>query len=463
MIRLMTTALLGLPLFLACGEADKEPADAPTPQAPALKADKGVDAGAKKIKIGTLNDESGPAAAIGKPFAYGKRLLAAQVNAGGSHLLPEGWTVELVERDHGYNPQNAVQAYNEIAGDVLFIGTSFGTPNTLPLRPMLERDGLVAYPASLSSQMAENAHTPPIGPSYEVEARRAMDWVVSSAGDASAVKAAIVYQQDDYGTDGLNGWKAAAAEHGVTVVSEQTIAPGQKDMAAVITGLKDAGATHVLLTTLPSGTGPIVGTAAQLGYMPTWIGNTPAWIDAFYNPEVIPSAVFGNYYQMSGLPFWGEEVPGMDAFEKAWATHGGEMGNPDSYVLLSYLQGMTQLEAARKAIEAKDVTRAGYLSALQSLDGYDAGGLMQPLTFTSVPYTTATKTRVLKPDFENKSWTVVADYAEPGKKNAAPAATTDKDVKAPAAVGKPKPITAPQKAGKTVPAVPGAKKPASGQ
>ncbi|MDP6931455.1 MAG: ABC transporter substrate-binding protein, partial [Myxococcota bacterium] len=120
-------------LFAGCGE----PAAPPAPEgeisaAPQLQTDKGVDLDSKTIRIATLNDESGPAAAIGKPYAAGKRILAASINAGGSGLLPDGWKVELVERDHGYNPQNSVQAYNEIQDQVLFVSTSFGTPTTLP-------------------------------------------------------------------------------------------------------------------------------------------------------------------------------------------------------------------------------------------------------------------------------------------------------------------------------------------
>ena len=106
------------------------------PSAPALKAGPGVDVATKTVRLGVLNDESGPAATIGKPYAAGKRFVAAIVNAGGSGLLPEGWKVELVEKDHGYNPQKSVQAYNEIKDNVLFFAQSFGTPNTMPLRPV---------------------------------------------------------------------------------------------------------------------------------------------------------------------------------------------------------------------------------------------------------------------------------------------------------------------------------------
>lgn len=419
-----TAALLFAVLLTACGgDAPDPPAvdNAPPLEKPTeLQADFGVDVASKTIRLGALNDESGPAAALGKTWAIGKRVLAAQVNAGDSGLLPDGWTLELLERDHGYNPQASVQAYKEIKDEILFLATSFGTPNTLPLVSMLQTDGVLAFPASLSSQMAAEPFTPPAGPSYVVEAQRAMDWAVATSG-AESIRAGIVYQQDDYGKDGLQGWKAQAELHGVTVVAEQTVAPGQKDMTAVITALKDAGATHVLLTTLPSATGPILGTAAQLQFAPTWIGNTPAWFDAFFKPDVIPSAVFATYHQILGLPFWGEDLPGMDRFLAAFEAHKPEGAGPDFYTMMSYTAGVVSLEAAKRAIENGDITRGGFQDALTGMNGFTAGGLIQPLSYDSKPYVTGTKTRILTPDFETSSWTVVAPYAAPRTEAGAPA------------------------------------------
>ena len=71
------------------------------------------------------------------------------------------------------------------------------------------------------------------------------------------------------------------------------------------------------------------------------------------------------------------------------------------------------VEALRKAIEGKDMTRAGFMKAVQSIEAFDAGGLIQPVALTKVPYVTGTKTRILKPDMAKKSWTVVAPYAAP--------------------------------------------------
>ncbi|MDF1562370.1 MAG: ABC transporter substrate-binding protein [Deltaproteobacteria bacterium] len=428
----VTGVLFAALLVTGCPEkkADTPTTDTPadtadTPKAPELKAGPGVDLEKKVVRIGTLDDLSGPGAAIGKPYAQGKRLLAARINAGGSGLLPEGWTVELVERDHGYNPTNAIKAYKEIREEILFLGTTFGTPNTLPLMPHLEADKLVAFPASLSSKLAENKHTPPIGTPYKLEAERAMDWAVEQAGGADKVKAGIVYQQDDYGADGLAGWEASAARHGVEIVSKQAIAPGQKDFAATITGLKDAGATHVLLTTLPSATGPVLGTAAQLKYMPIWIGNTPSWVDIFFEDKPLPNAVMVNFHWVIGLPFWGEPSGGMTTFLEAFEKHGGENKRQDFYTLVSYLQGLVQIEALNRAIAAGDVTREGYLAALGTIEDFSGDGLTRPMNMKNFPYRTSDLSRVLKPDFEKKSWTVVSDFAAPGA--AAPAAPADEE------------------------------------
>ena len=405
---LILSVFIGSGNVLALGEKSQEGGGA------ALKTGKGIDLKTKTIKIGTLNDESGPAAVIGKPYALGKRILAKAINAGELKILPEGWKVQLVEKDHAYNPQKSVQAMKQMQDEVLFIATSFGTQTTLPLIPHLESNNLVAFPASLSSRLASNRHTPPAGPSYILEARRGLDWIISKTKDKSALKLGIVYQNDDYGKDGLKGWREAAKKHGVKIVSEQATAPGQKDMTAVISAHKKAGVTHSFLSVLPSGTGPILGTAAKMKFMPIWVANTPAWIDAFFISKVIPvkaRVIFMNYYQVNGIPYWGENLPGMKEFEAAFKKYGGE-ARKDMYILISYIQGLAELEIASLAIKNGDITRAGYLKALSSLKGWNAGGMLQPLDFTKFPYESGSRTRILKPDFKNGSWTIVSDYAE---------------------------------------------------
>ena len=381
---------------------------------PGADASPGIDAQKKIIRIGMLNDESGPVAAIGRPWAAGKRILRRQGNAGDSGLLPDGWTLEYIERDHGYNPQRSVQLFNEIRDQVLFIGGSFGTPNTLPLRPLLQRNQIVAFPVSLSSKMAEFEFTPPVGPSYKNEIKRGLDWAIEQAGGADPLKLGLIYQQDDYGLDGLEALTEAARAKSIPIVSQQTYSAGQADYTAVVTALKNSGATHVFMTAVPSATGPILGIAAQLAYKPVWIGNSPSWIDRFFDPKVVPPAMFDNFHLVQSVAFWGEDVPFMKSFLAAYEKFGRELAPPDTYLLQGYASGLLQLEIVRRMIESGDWSRAGFLKALRAFKDYDPQGtLAEAPDYTRLPYMAGTKSRVLKPDFEKKSWKVVSGYAVP--------------------------------------------------
>ena len=402
-IAAMSVAALAL---AACGDAVDDTDDGD------IATDVGVDLDEQVLTIGALNDESGPAAQIGEPFAIGKQMLVEQVNAGDIDILPEGWTVELVERDHGYNPQESVQAFQEIADDVLYFATSFGTPPTMPLVDDASERGITLFPASLESGLAENEYTPPIGSPYKVEAHQAVDWAVEDAGDDLAM--AVIYQGDDYGQDGLEGAREAAEHHGIELVAEVEVAPGEPEVTGPITQVMEAGATHVLLTTLPSATGPILGTAAGQEFFPVWLGNTPAWIDAFFQEDVLPSATYQNFRWVTGLTLWGDDVSGMEDFLAAYEDYGSDLHPPDFYLIASYAQGLLGLEAFARALDAGDATRDGYHEALRTIEGYDAGGLFpENIDLDEVPYATTTDTRVLAPGEDLESWEELRGFSTP--------------------------------------------------
>jgi ABC-type branched-subunit amino acid transport system substrate-binding protein len=391
--------LLALPLLLAtaaCGS--EESGGAP-----------GVDLENKVVRVGLLNDLSGPAAVIGRAINLGIKIRYQEVNAGG--ILPEGWTIVPVERDHGYNPQQSVQLYNEVYEDVLFLGMSFGTPTTLPLQPMLARDNMIAIPASLSSRTGRNEYTPIFTASYRTEAMRTVDWAVEQGG--ADVRVGIIYNQDDFGMDALEGLEVEAAYHGIEVASKQPIAPGQADFTAPVSALQAAGAEYVVLGILGGATSPILGTANQLGYEPVWVGNTPAWLDQYFDPEVVPPEVFENFHVVTSLPFWGEERPGMAEFLEAYEKYGRAQSDPDWWILLGYVIGAAGVEATRIAMESGELSREGLLSAMHQIDGWDLRGLLEPVSLTTVPYLGGTETRIQTPILAERTWEVVADLAAP--------------------------------------------------
>ena len=75
---------LWLAVLSACGPGDRPQPSLPSP---GLQVDHGIDLANKTIRLGVLNDESGPAATIGRPYAVGKRMLAVSTQ---TRLLTSG-------------------------------------------------------------------------------------------------------------------------------------------------------------------------------------------------------------------------------------------------------------------------------------------------------------------------------------------------------------------------------------
>lgn len=412
------STLLAL-LLAATFACDRQPTETPdtestTTDREQIQAGVGVDRDEHTIHLGALNGETGPAGVTGRAFATGKRILVDRVNGGDDDLLPGDWTIELHEREHGYDPARAVRDYERLRGEVLFLATSFGTPTTLRLRSFLEEDDILAFPASLSTKMAEHELTPPIGPTYRLEAMRAMDFAVERAGDPAEAQAGILYHDDDYGRDGLDGWQQAADTHGIEVVAEETVEPGADDVTSVVEALREADANYVLLATLPSATAPILRTARDRDYSPTWLGLTPSWVPAFFDPDgPLAHDTLQDFYRVTGLPYWGEDRPGMQAFLDAHEAHTDGEHARNVYVLASYIQGLLQLEILRRALEDGALTRQNVIDQLHTVTDWNADGLMPPLDFANTPYRPTPRVRVLEPVLDDNTWQVAGGYAEP--------------------------------------------------
>jgi len=406
---------VGIWLLTALGAAGCALFGPSEPEVSPLLADHGVDVAERRIRIGALNDESGPARSIGHPFSVGKRILAARVNAGGTGLLPEGWTIELVERDHGYATDRATRALADIADDVLFVGTSFGTEHTVALQQSLTEADLVAFPASLSTVLQGHPLTPPLGASYEDEARRAVDFVVAQA-DGRPVRVAVVRQPDAYGEDVARGARRGARDWEIGPPLVLAASDGAEAIGARIVAEE---VTHVILGTLPPLTAALLEDARTRQSEVAFVGATPAWSDALVRrPDA--AALLARYHQTSSLPFWGEELPGMADFEAAFEAYAADEPE-DSYVLVSWAHGVVQLEAAAAAIEAGDVTRAGFRRALAGLHAVDAGGLLGPFDLSRLPGPVTRRVRILEPRVgEGPRFEEALESARPGPRRGRP-------------------------------------------
>jgi ABC-type branched-subunit amino acid transport system substrate-binding protein len=367
----------------ACGTGDAEDSTAGGAAQGSIKAGPGVDASTKTIRVGDLTALSGPAAALGKPVAAGHQAYFDALNARGGI---DGWKIELAVEDTGYQPQQHVQAFNALKGDIAILN-SFGSPTTKAIQPQFQREKLVTVPASFDSIWGTDPTVAPVGTPYSIDVANALDY--ATAGGARQLKVGIIYQNDEYGADGLRGFEAARDALGFTDAGHQSYKPGDTDFTAQVQKLKAAGSDAVVVTALPSATGPIVGTAATLGFTPQWILQGPAYVEQLITadgttgakPTPIAAALKGAIVTSFSAPWGAADAPGMEqlvADQKQYAPD----QTPSIYFALAYSQGMVVEQILRKAIESGDLSRDGILAAKEHLGEVDLGGITPAVTYT---------------------------------------------------------------------------------
>jgi ABC-type branched-subunit amino acid transport system substrate-binding protein len=402
---ILTTPLVVLGACLAltaCGTGDSSSDNGDSSggtSAGTVKGGPGVDVAAKTIRIGDINALSGPASALGKPVAAGHRAFFKALNAGGGI---DGWKVRLTIKDSGYQPQQHVQIYNAIKGKVALLN-SFGSPTTKAIQAALDRDKLVTTPASFDSIWGADPVIAPVGTPYSYDIANALDYYTRHG--AQKPKIGIVYQNDEYGQDGLRGYKAAKDALGFQDGGRQTFKAGDTEYTAQIQKLKAAGAQAVVVVALPSSTGPIVGTAAALGYKPQWILQGPAFLEQLITkdgslkakPTPVAGALKGALVTSFSAPWRDSGAAGM---QQLVADHDKyEPGQPPSiYFALAYAAAKVQAEILRKAIAAGDLSRQGILDAKQHLGKVDLGGVTPSVTYTPDGGPPSTKSLITRID-----------------------------------------------------------------
>jgi ABC-type branched-subunit amino acid transport system substrate-binding protein len=346
-----------------------------------LKAGPGVDVTNKTITLGILSPYSGPVAdPIGKPLARGVEVYFDSINDNGG---VDGFKIKFLEEDTQYNPQIEVQKYNQIHNQVAMIADSLGTPTTFAIKDLATADHMLVSGATLSSALAREKYLLLVGTPYRLQVENAFDYVVNKLGVKNP-PVGIIYQNDEYGQDGLTGYKEAVNFYHLHDVGQATYAVTDTDFTAQVSQLKAAGAKYVFLTAIPTATAGIIGTAFKLGYNPQWILQSPAFALALLSVPGL-GALMSRAWLVSQGASWGDtSVPGMAKMLKDVAKYAPDQ-KPDGYFEFGYTESEITYAILKKALDNNDITRDGLFNAFESLKNVDLAGLLPPVTFGSSP------------------------------------------------------------------------------
>ncbi len=383
----------------ACGTSTSS-SSASSAAAGVLKAGPGTDLATKTITLGNIAALSGPAAPLGLPALAGTETAVKAINAAGG---VDGFKLKLDVQDAAYVPQNAVTAFNGMESSVAMV-INFGSQTTLAILPAVKADNVLVMPQSWDSAWDNVPNLAPLGTPYAYDIANGLDYLdkVKHLG----TKVGIIYQDDAYGADGLRGFKAVVTGDHLDNVAQATFAVTDTDFTAQVQKMKAAGAQIVVLTALPSASGPIVGTAATLGYFPTYLFQGPAWLEQLMTKTgalgapatpIAPALTKSTYVTAFGTPWGNPNAPGMAAMLAAVKKYDPSQ-LPSVYFELAWMQ--THLAAAilQKAIQDKDLTRQGMLNARLHLGSFDTGGITQAIDYTSALGPPSTKSIISRVD-----------------------------------------------------------------
>jgi ABC-type branched-subunit amino acid transport system substrate-binding protein len=326
------------------------------------------------INVGVLSPLSDAVAVIGIPLTNGNEVYFAALNERGG--VAGKYPVRILQEDITYaNPSSSVQKYNKIKDQVVLFTQILGTDHVNGLLPLLHEDSIVGSPATLDADWIAEPNLVPIAAPYQVLAINALDYYLNEGGGRGK-KICSLAIATGYGEAGLEGFAHASATLGFRVASQARFKQGDQEFVAQVTQLKNAGCDAVLLVSLPSETGKIMGAASQLDFKPRWIMLSPGWLGALAKSPAAPYMQEHLWVSMEG-PQWGDTtVAGMAPMISNMNKYKPDQ-KPDFFFVFGYSQARAVHAVLEKAVALGDLSRAGILRAMAETATVSHEGVME--------------------------------------------------------------------------------------
>jgi ABC-type branched-subunit amino acid transport system substrate-binding protein len=341
------------------------------------------------IVLGTHQDLSGPIKSWGVPVTNGMKLAVEQINASGGI---NGRKIKLIVEDSGYDPKRAVLATQKLVErDRIFAMLApMGSPTVLAAQDILLDAGIPQlFPvtsAAFTYKMDPNKpqdrlkfnNVPPYTESVRAGARYLMQ-------EKGIRKPCIMYQDDEFGKNVLDGFRQAVADAKLEAASVTSYKRGASDFSSQVAKMKADGCDFVTLGTIVRETVGALSEARKIGFAPIFFGSTAA--NVVEVPELGKDVAEG-FYAVGGM-----EIPYRDtATGKAreWAetyykTYDME---PNTQSALGDIEVTMFAHYARLA--GKDLTGAKFLAAMESGDVFQDIFNSPPAKFSKTQHLSAT-------------------------------------------------------------------------
>lgn len=198
------------------------------------------------IKIGMVNDQTGPNKGAGRSMKVGVHAYFKVVNEKGG---VNGKKIELVNANDQYVPDKTVDGLLRLIEEqkIFAVVGTIGTSNGVSILPIVKEYKL---PFVAPRSGAANFRTPVIHEviniraSHQEEVDRLVDTLVREGG---AKRFAIFYQNDTFGTDVLNCTENSLKHHGLSLVAKGAFERGTQAVTSALASIIAAKPDAIIL------------------------------------------------------------------------------------------------------------------------------------------------------------------------------------------------------------------------
>jgi ABC-type branched-subunit amino acid transport system substrate-binding protein len=343
------------------------------------------------IKLGMLLDLSGAFASSGKTSNAASQFAAEEINAAGGVC---GRKIELVVRDHAYDVQKAVTAYDEVSPQVLAFLNVYGSPATNAVRDKIAADDMLVGLTAFAPTLLGDPHLIVVGPTYDLQAINSVDWLVRQGTVKAGDTVGHIYLQGEIGDNSYKGSKYAADKLGLKLVAQQ-IKTTDADLTSQVNSMKAAGAKAILLDSTAKQAAAVAGTAQAVGLDVPIVGNVASFATSLLSTSAGP-ALLKQYYRVSGIGLLGADTPAVKKLADAWKAKFTEQPESGGAVVLAYVS--THLYAKIIGQTCDKLTRAGLVAARSKTSSFTMAGLMPTLDLSNPAQPTSRESQIHRPD-----------------------------------------------------------------
>ena len=350
-------------------------------------AQKKYDPGASdtEIKIGNTNPYSGPASSYG---VIGKSIAAyiKMVNEKGG---VNGRKINWISYDDGYSPPKTVEMARKLVeqDQVLFLYQTLGTPsNTAIQKYMNGRKVPQLHVATGASKWNDPKHffwTMGWQPNYQDEAKVYAKHILQTKPDA---KIAVLYQNDDYGKDYLQGFEEGLGAKKNMIVAKASYEVSEPTVDSQILQLKASGANVFFNITTPKFAAQAIRAAYDSGWKPVhYLNNVSSSIGAVFTPAGLEKSagIITTEYLKDATAKNAQNDPALRDFTAFMKKYYSDGDIADRSAIYGYTVAQALVQILKQC--GDNLTRENVMKQAAAMKGFRIDTLLPGITVTTGP------------------------------------------------------------------------------